>query len=69
MVPRHPPTTCAAMYSAASRVVDRAEGSVGEGDDRVEVGTGHGTEHEDQSDQRGGGCGCVLEELQADVVG
>ena len=46
---------------------DRAEEPVDERDDRVEVGARHGAEHEDQPDQRAGGGGGVLEQLQADV--
>ena len=43
--------------------------AVDERDDGVEVGAGHGAEHQDQADQRAGGGGGVLEQLQADVVG
>ena len=48
---------------------DRA---VSAGDERhggVEVGTRHGTEDQDQRDQRRAGCGRVLQQLQADIGG
>ncbi len=47
----------------------RAEEPVDEGDHRVEVGPGHGAEHEDEPDEGGGGGRRVLEQLEADVVG
>ena len=48
---------------------DGAEGAVDQGDDGVEVGAGDGAEHPDQPDERAGGGGRVLQQLQADVVG
>jgi hypothetical protein len=48
---------------------DPAEHSVDERHDRVEVATGDGAEHEDDREQAGAGRGCVLEELEPDVIG
>ena len=48
---------------------DVAVAAVDEGDDGVEVGTGHGAEHPDQRDERASRGGGVLEQLQADIVG
>ena len=48
---------------------EAAEDAVGERDDRVEVGAGHGAEGEDQRDEAAGGGGRVLQQLQTDVVG
>ena len=47
----------------------RAGEPVDEGDDGVEVGARHGTEHQDQTDQRAGGGSRVLQQLKADIVG
>ena len=47
----------------------RAGQPVDERDDGVEVGARDGTEHQDQPDQRAGGGGRVLQQLQADIVG
>ena len=58
----------ATMYRPVSRLLIDAVGPIDEGDDRVEVGAGDRPEDQDQPDQRAGGGGGVLEQLQADVA-
>ena len=61
--------TWATMYRPVSRVVIVPYGAVDEGDDGVEVAAGDRPEDQDQADQRPGGGGGVLEELQPDIAG
>ena len=68
IAPRQPPMIWATMYRPVSRVLMRAVGPVDEGDDGVEVAAGDRPEDQDQPDQRAGGGGGVLEQLQADVA-
>ena len=53
---------------AGVAAADRAVGPIDEGDDRVEVAAGDRPEDQDQPDQRAGGGGGVLEQLQADIA-
>ena len=69
IAPAQPPSD---LSDDVNTGVGRADRAVGASDERhggVEVGARHGTEDQDQRNERGAGGGGVLQQLQADIGG